>query len=143
MEEQRQKGWFGRNWLWVVPVGGCLTVILLLIFGIGAAIFGVSRALTGSAPYEYAVEQATINLQLIEYIGEPIETAGIMSGNFSLSNNSGEVDFMIPLKGPNGRASVTIKGQKIDGEWIYEELFITIDETDEKINLLKKALEGI
>jgi len=79
----------------------------------------------------------------MEQLGAPVETAGIMQGNISTTNNSGEVDIKIPLKGPKGRGSVTIKGQKIDGEWFYEEFYVIIKETNEKINLLDKTLEGI
>ena len=143
MEVIHHKSWFGRNWLWVVPVGGCLTVIFLFIFGIGAAVFGISKAVKNATPYAYAVEQASNNQTVIEFLGEPIETAGIMSGNISLSDNHGNVDITIPLKGPHGRASVTIKGEKIDGEWNYDELYVLIKESSEKINLLDKDLEGI
>ena len=142
-EVTQQKGWFGRNWLWVVPVGGCLTIILLFIFGIGAVIFGVSNAITNSSPYEYAVDQASNHSIVIELLGDPIETAGMLSGNISLNDDGGIVDFTIPLKGPKGKGSVTIKGEKIDGEWIYEELYVLIKETNEKINLLNKILESI
>jgi len=142
-EHIQQKSWFSRNWIWVVPTGGCLVIILLFVFGIGAAIFGVSKMFTGSAPYEYAVEQASTNPRVIEILGEPVETAGIMQGNISLKNDSGEVAIKIPLKGPNGKGSVTIKGDKTDGEWVYEELYVLIKETNEKINLLDKALEGV
>lgn len=142
-EFTQQKGWFGRNWLWVVPVGGCLTIILLFIFGVGAVIFGISNAITNSSPYEYAVDQASNHPIVIELLGSPVETAGMLSGNISLNNDDGRVDFNIPLKGPKGRASVTIKGEKIDGEWVYEELYVLIKETNEKINLLDKILEGI
>ena len=100
MKEHIQKSWFGRNWLWFVPVGGCLTIILLFIFGIGALFFGVSEVLSNSTPYEYAVEQASNDSRVIEYLGKPIETAGIMRGNISIKNGSGEVDISIPLKGP-------------------------------------------
>ena len=30
MEEQKQKSWLGKNWPWVVPVGGCLTLIIVI-----------------------------------------------------------------------------------------------------------------
>ena len=43
MEEVKQKSWFGRNWVWVVPLGGCLTIIALFVLGIGALVFGVSK----------------------------------------------------------------------------------------------------
>ncbi len=142
-EYVQQKGWFSRNWIWVVPTSGCLVIILLFVFGIGAAIFGVSKIFTGSVPYEYAIEQAINNPHVIEQLGSPVETAGIMQGNISIKNDTGEVDIKIPLKGSKGKGSVIIKGDKIEGEWIYEELYVLIKETNEKINLLDKTLEGI
>jgi len=142
-EHIQQKSWFSRNWLWVVPTGGCLLIIILFVFGIGATIFGVSKIFTGSAPYEYAVELASKDVRVIELLGDPVETAGIMQGNISTTNDSGEVNIKIPLKGPKGKGSVTIKGDKVEGEWFYEELYVIIKETNEKINLLDKTLEGI
>lgn len=143
MEVVREKNWFAQNWLWVVPVGGCLTVILLIIFGVGAAIFGVSKWVENAAPYAYAVEQASNDPEVIEYLGEPIETAGIMSGNISIENDYGSVDISIPLEGPKGRASVIVIGEMTDGEWVYQELYVLIKENTERINLLDKVLEGI
>ena len=141
-ESIQQKSWFGRNWMWLVPTGGCLTIIVLIFLGIGATIFGVSKILTGSAPYEYAVEQASNNTQVIELLGDSVETAGIMQGKISTTNNSGKVAIKIPLKGSKGKGSATIKGYKTDGKWTYEELYVTIKETNEKINLLDKTSEG-
>ena len=143
MEQHKQKSWFGRNWPWVLPVGGCLAVILLFVFGVGAAIFGVSKMISGSAPYEYAVEMAKNDERVISFLGENIEPDGMMNGNISLNNNDGEADIIIPLKGSKGKGSVSVKGQKTDGEWYYEELYVTIKETNKKINLLDKSLEGI
>lgn len=139
---ENQKSWFGRNWPWVLPVGGCLTIILLFIFGVGAAIFGVSEALKGSEPYEYAVEEAKHSEALIAVIGEPVQTDGFMEGTVNFKNNSGRVDIKIPLRGPNGAATIEVKGTKEDGVWTYEKLYVIIKETNEKINLLEKNLEG-
>lgn len=143
MEVQKQKSWWGRNWPWVLPVGGCLTVILLFVFGIGAIFFGVTKALKNSTPYEYAVDLAMNHPDVIGYLGEPVETDGMLSGNISLDSNGGDVDFQIPLKGRNGKGSLVVKGEKIDGEWIYEKLYVLIKENNEQINLLDKTLEGI
>ena len=143
MEHQKQKSWFGRNWLWLLPVGGCLTVILLLVFGIGAAVFGVSKMISGSEPYEYAVEKASSNDIVIGLLGENIETDGMMNGNISLDNNDGHVDIKIPLKGSKGKGSVTIIGEKKNGVWDYEQIYVTIKSSGEQINLLDKSLEGI
>lgn len=143
MEDIRQRSWFSRNWPWIIPVGGCLTVIVLIVLGIGAAIFGVTKVISGSQPYEYAIEQATTNPDVNALLGSPVETNGIMQGNISVkSGGSGQVDIRIPLKGSIGEGSVAIVGEKIEGEWVYEKLYVYIQDTGEEINLLDKTLEG-
>lgn len=142
-EQVPQKSWFHRNWMWLVPVGGCLTIILLFVFGIGALIFGAFGMLTNSTPYEYALDQAKNNVQVIELLGTPIDTDGIMQGNISFKNDEGSADLQIPIEGPNGKARIIVIAQKNYGEWIYEDLYVEIKETNEKINLLDKTLEGI
>lgn len=144
MEEVNQKSWFGRNWLWLLPVGGCLTIILLFVFGIGAIFFGVTNAIKNSGPYEYAVQEAKLNDSVAYHLGDPIETNGIMQGNISLQNSdSGHVDIRIPIEGSDGQGTIYVVGEKIDGEWVYEELYVLIKETQEEINLIDKNLEGI
>ncbi len=142
-EHVHQKSWFRRNWIWIVPVGGCLTVILIFILGVGGAVFGLSKVFKESAPYEYALEKASKNPTVIEFLGNDIESDGIMQGNISLKNNTGSANITIPIKGSKGKGSVTINGTRIGDEWTYEELFVTIKETNEQINLLDKSLEGI
>ena len=139
----QQKSWFSRNWLWFVPVSGCLLIILLFVFGIGAAIFGATKFITNSEPYEYAFERATTNELVIKSLGEPIEADGIMQGNISIKNNGGDADIKIPIKGPKGKASIVVKAKKYEGEWDYETLYVRIIETDERIQLINKSLEGI
>ena len=149
MSEHQQKSWFGRNWGWVVPVGGCgcgcLVIILLFVFGIGAAFFGFSEMVNNATPIEYAVEQASNNKKVIDALGNDVENYGIPSGNISLDNSDGSIDFTIPIKGNNGKGTLVIKGIKVDGEWIYEDLYVILKETQEEINLLEKekVLENI
>ncbi|CAM1352008.1 cytochrome c oxidase assembly factor Coa1 family protein [Tenacibaculum halocynthiae] len=143
MAHQEQKSWFSRNWLWFIPVSGCLGIILLFIVGIGAAFFGVSNLLNNVAPIEYGIEKATENKKVINLLGEPIEKTGIPNGNISLTNDDGTVDFSVPIKGSKEEGFLIIKGIKTNGEWTYEELYVRIKSTQEKINLLEKALEDI
>lgn len=143
METVKQKSWFGRNWLWVIPVGGCLTVILLFVFGVGAAIFGVSKALKNSTPYAYAIELANETPEVVSTLGEDIKSDGMFKGDISLKNNEGHADLKIPVVGEKGKGTIIVKGDKYDGKWTYEALYIIIKDTQEEINLLDKSLEGI
>lgn len=153
MEVQHKKSWFSRNWGWVVPVGGCgcgcLGIILIVFLGIGATIFGIGTTIfdtvTNSTPVIYAIEQAETNKKVIDLLGEPIEEAGIPSGNISLDNENGEVDFSISIKGSKGKGTLVVRGIRANGTWIYEDLYVRIKETQEEINLLEKqkVLENI
>ncbi len=138
MSEKQQKSWFGRNWLWFIPLTGCLGFVLLVVLGFGAAFFGISKMITNATPVEYAIEQAAKNEQVIKKLGKPIEKYGIPSGNISLDNNDGNVDFSVPIRGDKGEGVLVIRGIKVEGTWIYEDLYVRIKETQEEINLLEK-----
>ena len=142
MEEQVKKSWFRRNWLWFVPSMGCLTIIILSIFGIGALFFGITNMLAGSAPSEYAFEKASENKQVVRFLGKPIEQKGMITGSINYSNGDGNADLRIPVKGPKGKAVLKVVAEKSDGVWTYEKLYVIIKSTNEKINLLDKSLEG-
>ncbi|QTD39059.1 hypothetical protein JL193_07365 [Polaribacter batillariae] len=145
MEEIAQKNWFQRNWMWAVPVGGCgcgcIAVILFFVFGIGATFFGISKIFEESIPIKYATELAKNNPKVVATLGDSIETYGMPSGNISLNNNDGEIDFSIPIKGLKDKGTLVVKGIKIDGKWIYEDLYVSIKNSQEQINLLEKTTE--
>lgn len=146
MDEIKQESWFQRNWKWAVPVGGCgcgcLVIILMFVFGIGATVFGISKAFDQATPIKYATELAFSNPKVIENLGDVIEKKGIPSGNISLNNDNGEIDFTIPIKGLKGEGKIIVKGLKLNGEWAYEDLYVLIKESQEQINLLDTISEG-
>ena len=142
MEEQIRKSWFKRNWLWFIPTMGCLTLIVLFFLGVGALVFGVTNMISESTPAQYAIEKASENTSVIELLGEPIVKNGMASGNINFSNNTGDADLRIPVSGPKGEGFIRVVGESYDDEWTYEKLYIVIKETNEKINLLEKSLEG-
>ncbi len=132
----QQKSWFARNWGWAIPVGGCLTLIVLFFVFLGSLIFGVSELITESAPYQDALFKVNEDEYVINILGEPIETNGIMNGSLSYKNNTGSADISIPIKGPKGEAQLYVIGTKQNDQWTYKEMYVIIDETDEQIDLL-------
>lgn len=144
MEEVKQKSWFGRNWPWVLPVGGCLTIIVLFVLGVGAAVFGVSKMVTGSEPYEYAYEKAIQNEAVIQALGNPIEKGFVGSNsNYSYKNGEGRVSLTIPINGPLNDAFIYVEGVKEDDEWTYTKLYVDIKNDDNDVNLLEAPLDVI
>jgi hypothetical protein len=140
---EHKKSWFGRNWKWFVPVSGCLTLIILFFLGIGALVFGVTNMMSSAAPTEYAVKQASKNKQVLLLLGGSIEQKGMVSGSLNYSNSDGSADLRIPVVGSKGKGIIRVVASRFDDTWEYEKLYIIIKETNEKINLLDKTLEGI
>ena len=142
--EQKQESWFSRNWKWAVPVGGCgcgcLGIILLFVFGIGATFFGLSKVFDESTPIKHATELAANNEKVIEVLGDSIKRVGMPSGNVSLNNDDGEIDFSLPIKGLKSTGTIVVKGIKANGKWVYEDLYVLIKETQEQINLLEQEV---
>lgn len=154
MEVIQNKNWFQRNWLWAVPIGGCgcgcLVIVLIFVFGIGATFFGidalldkVSNTIENTEPVVYAKQRAFNHPEVIDYLGENLETYGMISGKISFQNANGSVDITIPIKGSIRTASIIVKGIKVDGVWIYEDLYVNIMGKQLQINLLEKNLEPI
>ena len=137
MENQGQKkSWFSRNWPWVVPVSGCLTIIILFIVFLGSVIFGVSEIMTNSDPYNDAFARAQQDEYVLSILGEPIEKNGLMQGEISFKNSTGYANIVVPIKGPKGEAKIYVEGTKKSENWSYQEMYLIINETNEQIDLL-------
>lgn len=136
MDTIQDKSWFARNWGWAVPLGGCLTIIILFFVFLGSLIFGVNELITESTPHQDALARVNEDDYIVNILGEPIETNGIMNGNLSYKNNTGSADISIPIKGPDGEAQLYVVGTKLNDQWTYKEMYVIINATNEQIDLL-------
>ncbi|CAD5343311.1 hypothetical protein FLA105535_03309 [Flavobacterium bizetiae] len=131
-----RKSWWERNWKWFVPTG-CVSILLIFVVFIASIFFGVTSMMTNSDAYKGAMIEAQKNKQVIEKLGSPIEDDGMTSGSINTTNDSGNCDLQIPIKGPKGKATLFVVAQK-KGTWKYSEMSVLIKNTKEEIDLLKK-----
>lgn len=136
MEEQRQKAWFARNWTWLVPVSGCLLVIIGILVVAGGLVWGVSHMVSDSDAYTLAMEQAQNNQMLVDLLGEPIEKNGMTSVDIQWNNGIKTSELGIPIKGPEGEAIIYVEGIAIGEKWEYQVMEVYIANTDTTIDLL-------
>lgn len=132
--------WWKRNWKWVVPVGGCFTLIIIFVLFIGTIFYGVTSMLEGSLPYEYALEKINEDEELTAQLGKPIVKDGMVQGNLNYLNGDGKADMKIPISGPNGSGILYIKASSINEEWTYQEIRVEIKD-NEDIDLLEEESE--
>lgn len=132
-----QPSWWKRNWKWVVPVGGCFTLILLVIALFGSIFYGVTTLLENSQPYEYALEKINKDEEIVSILGSPIEQDGMMQGSLNWHNGDGKADMKIPVSGPKGNGILYIDASSVDDNWTYHEIRVDIKDVD-SINLLEE-----
>jgi len=120
-----RRGWWSRNWKWVVPTG-CLG--LLLSCGcFGALIVGaVTQSLRGSGAAVEAVTLAKQSPEVREALGEPIEQGMMISGSIQSSNDQGSADVAIPLEGPKAKGTLRMEAYKVGDEWRFTTLQVEV-----------------
>jgi hypothetical protein len=138
LEQTPQKGWWGRNWIWVVPVG-CLTPVLLCGGGILSIFVFVFSTLKTTDVYKEAMSRATANAEVKKQLGEPITASFWVVGNIQLTGAGGNADLVIPISGPKGAAVIQVAATKTNDKWDYSKLEVTVGGTKAPIDLLSKA----
>ena len=137
LHHQPKKSWWQRNCKWIVPTG-CLSLIALVVIFVVAVFFTVTSMMKESTPYMESYETATTNSYVIENLGEPIEQSGLLQGNISITNNTGEANISIPLEGSKGTGTIYVIANKYNGTWSYTKMSVYLDSTKETIDLLEE-----
>ena len=131
-----RKNWWDRNWKWFVPTG-CLGLIVLFGLFIAGIFFGVTSMMKDSDAYKGAMTELQHNEIVKEKLGNHVETDGMVSGNISINNDTGNCDLQIPIKGSKGKGTLFVVAEK-RGKWKYSQMSVHIEATDEEIDLLAK-----
>jgi hypothetical protein len=134
-QPQQQRGWWSRNWKWVVPAG-CLSVIVFFVAILGiifAAVFGAIRA---TDAYKGALRMAQHDPRVIAALGSPIEAGFWVGGNVNVDNGAGEAEINFRIRGPKGKGTVYAEAKKTAGTWSYSVLTVKA-ENGQTIDLLK------
>jgi hypothetical protein len=108
--------------------GGCLVMVLVCAGLGGLGIVGLFTAIKSSQPYTESLQRTQSNEELGSKIGQPIEPDMIVMGNINLQNNDGNADLSYRVTGPDGTATIDVKGRKTDGVWSYEKMKATMDD---------------
>jgi hypothetical protein len=114
----------------------------LFIAFAGTLVWGVSNLMSDSQAYEDALTEARTNTEVVEILGEPIETDGMAGGSINYSGGFGEAQLSIPIKGPKASATIYVSGEGVEGNWQYDRMDVFIKDSDQVIDLLGKTVEA-
>lgn len=78
-------------------------------------------------PYKDSIAAVEKSQAAKEALGEPIKPGFMPSGNISVENDTGTVDYSIPVSGPNGKGTIKVQGTKSGGTWNYDVWELRVD----------------
>lgn len=119
-----QRGWWSRNWKWVVPVGclgmlatcGCLGAIL---------VGGVFGAIKNTGAYTEGLALALSDSEVQATLGTQI-SAGFPQGSVNSSNGRTTAELSISLDGDKADGVLRVEGTESGGSWNYSVLQVEV-----------------
>ena len=146
MNQPQQKGCWGRNWKWIVPTG-CLGLILLGVAIVACVFFFVISAVKSSEVYQYALERARSNPEVVAELGEPIKDGWLVQGSVETSvGGRGHAKFQIPISGPKKSGTIYAEALKdpqvVGGTWYFTDLSVAVAGRADRIDLREKTSTG-
>lgn len=123
---QPPRGWWSRNWAWVVPVG-CLLPVLVCGGFFAGIFFFVGAVVQRTDGYQTALNRARANPEVVAALGTPIEPRfWVIQGSSEVTDES--TRLKIPIKGPKGTATIVVNGRKVDGRWAYSTMLVRLED---------------
>lgn len=122
---------------WVlVGCGGCLGLIVIgAVFSFGIYFFAMS-VIQKTDVYRDAFKRAQDSAEVQNALGTPITTGWTFSGSVNYTNGSGTANFTVPITGPKGEGTMTVKANKSPGtDWQYEVLEVQLLDEERKLDL--------
>jgi len=122
--EQRERGWFRRNWRWFVPT----MVLTVLVVGGAALYWALFIRIYSLEVCQSAMQTICADKELQEALGQPIETVKWPSRSAAPSARieESEADVLWSIEGPKGRAKVHAFARRMMGKWETTVLDVTL-----------------
>ena len=100
--------------------------IVLLVFAL----------LKRSEPARFALQRASTHPAAVARMGTPLQVGWVVTGSLRNSGSEGgTVRLSLPVRGPKGRGTITVRGVRVDGRWTYSVLRLVPDDGSAPVDL--------
>jgi hypothetical protein len=124
------------KWVILSVVLGILMLVGVFVAAVFMIVFG---AMKSSEPYQHAVQVASHDPRVLERLGAPIKPGWLTGGTINVSGGSGAADLTISVEGSRGKGTIFVAARKSEGEWTYQNLALRIEDSRERIDLLRPS----
>jgi hypothetical protein len=133
---QPQKGWFSKNWYWVVGLGCALPTLCCVVLAVASSVFtdgatklvanaveSASDAAKNSEAYIGALAIVNDSPEVKALLGTPVQAGVLSKTNVERVNGSEKMSMTFSVTGPKGEGSVELVANKsATGAWRYSKL---------------------
>jgi hypothetical protein len=108
-----ERGWFGRNWKWFLPV----LILLIMVVGGGGWYYYHLQMSFGGEAYQKAMSKIAENTEIKSSLGEPIQAVYLNPlPSYSKDNANFDVRWSI-IGSKNKQAKAHLKTRLMNGKW--------------------------
>jgi len=133
--QEKQRGWWSRNWLWFVPV----LLLALVVVGGGVAYHLYFTSVFNLDVCQAAMQKIEANEQLQKELGQPIHIFRWAVPNARVEED--EKDVRWEIGGPKGRAKAHVFAKLMMGKWETKILEVVLADS-KKVNIASDDGEG-
>ncbi|CAM2769463.1 cytochrome c oxidase assembly factor Coa1 family protein [Rariglobus hedericola] len=126
----RQKDWFDRNLLWLIPA--IILFGILALCGFGFMLLGLFKS---SDAYQGALTRIQTSPTAIEALGSPITDNLLFTGSIHLNNSAGHADLQIGVKGNRSKGTAYVIADRSRGQWHFTQIIVVLHDSDQRIDL--------
>lgn len=135
-ELQEQKSWWKRNWKWVVPTGGCLTIIIVIACFVGYGVYKVTSELsenTSVFTFVKVITEVQKNEEIADALGKPVR---IEDDDYDPTLAENHLELALDLEGSKASGTLEVIADRTEEGWEYSKFEVTVDDTGQLIDLL-------
>lgn len=134
--QEKQRGWWSRNWLWFVPTSLLGFIVLCCGCPLGIGVWFLNQVYNLDV-YKMSMQRIEADAGLRKELGQPITTVAWPPPSFrvELQNDRGEADIRWDLEGPKGRAKAHVTARLAADKWELVILEVTLT-NGKKVSLL-------
>jgi len=137
----KEKSWFKRNRMWLVPVCAAVFMFVLIFASSDTVTHAVDFAsgYNDKALYENAIKQANANNDVLDVVGKlkPVDNMAIVESTIEYSNNDQSVSLSVRVSGSKGKAKMDVAATKRDSIWQYSLIKLRIKNPKQEIIVLE------
>lgn len=139
----QKPSWWKRNWKWVLPTGGCLTLIIIFFSFIAYGVYQVTDKLTEETSFFAffdVIQEVQKSSEVKEALGTPLKFDGLQEENYDPKDND-RLDLDFTIQGAQYDGQLRVIADKTGDGWQYSTFTVTVAETGEVIDLKEQANE--